>query len=245
VRGSAATAKLPSQAPSTRSGSTDPLDIPGAEDLDDASHAAATAKDDNFAGLPSDATEVSRAPTSPMERSERLHEIGFHHPIESDTLPDAPARPPAAPIAAPKPRTQTAELDDILKRIDKVLSESPAPASEAPRPPAPTAPPKPVEKLDPADVLKRIDDALAEGHGGRANQPTMPRPGWAEEAKRAVTEIGETKPAVAQPSRTSSANDVPDWAKSDVQDDDLSKDGKDEKKGTDGKGETPGQQKLF
>ena len=259
ARGSAATAKLPSQGPSTRSGSTDNLDIPAAQELDEESHAAATVRDDSFSGLPGDAA-VARGPTTPMERSERLREIGFHHPIETDKLPDAPVLPPPMPAVAPsvpayqapthtptpspKPRTQTAELDDILKRIDKVLSESPAPASDAPKPAAPTAPPRVTEKLDPADVLKRIDDALAEGHGGRSAQATMPRPGWAEEAKRAATEIGgnEPKPAVAQPARKTSSNDVPDWAKADVQDDDLSKD---EKKDPEGKGGAAGQQKLF
>jgi len=261
ARGSAATAKLPSQAASTRSGTTDNLDIPAAQELDDESHAAATLRDDSFAAQAAAEAAIARGPTTPMERSERLREIGFHHPIETDKLPEAPALPPAVPAATPstpvyeapthiptpKPRTQTAELDDILKRIDKVLSESPAPAGESPKPAPPTAPPRVTEKLDPADVLKRIDDALAEGHGGRAAQATMPRPGWADEAKRAATEIGasDPKPAVAQPSRKTSSNDVPDWAKADVQDDDLSADEKKDKKDADGKGGAAGQQKLF
>lgn len=66
-----------------------------------------------------------------LRKAERLGEIGFHHTSE-------PNRPPAgAPVLVPspasetvsEPRTQTAELDDILSRIDKVLAENPVMAT--------------------------------------------------------------------------------------------------------------------
>ncbi len=81
------------------------------------------AMEDLFAGLKP--TEVeSRTGTGVIKKANRLEELGFHHEIESDRLPSQ-----ADSVAAPaKPRSQTAELDDILKRIDQVLADSPAPA---------------------------------------------------------------------------------------------------------------------
>jgi hypothetical protein len=71
-------------------------------------------RDELFAGLkPTDGGDDAAA------KVKRLQELGFHHSIEAKT-------PVVEPLAnqPPKPRTQTAELDDILKRIDKVLTES-------------------------------------------------------------------------------------------------------------------------
>ncbi len=66
----------------------------------------------------------------------RMEEIGFHHQIESDKV--VPQVPAAAVVAESKaadtptpaaavPRSQTAELDDILRRIDKVLADGSTP----------------------------------------------------------------------------------------------------------------------
>lgn len=203
-----------------------------------------------------------RPGTSVIKRVNRLEEIGFHHQIPSDKLP---AQSPPAPgqVDPPKPRTQSAELDDILKRIDKVLADSPtassappsAPQSErlAVRPPSERLPAKPdaPAKLDPSDVLKRIDQALAESQGGAA-EVTMMDPDWADEAERAATADVAKKPstgaipstppappAAAKPAEPAkpAAPKIPDWARSDIQDEDL-----DKKDDNDGKG---GQQKLF
>ena len=61
-----------------------------------------------------------------LRKAERLGEIGFHHTAE-------PSRPATAASPATEtvnePRTQTAELDDILSRIDKVLAENPVMAT--------------------------------------------------------------------------------------------------------------------
>ena len=271
VRSSAPTAKLSTQPPgeqrvrpteglsSARAGSTANLDVGDATDLE--------AKDDLFSGLKKEEeTAVTREATPALQRSERLQEIGFHHPIESDkALPASPAPPMAAPsvpaTSQPKGRTQTAELDDILKRIDQVLADNPAPSAEPVlKNASPILPARPVEKMDPSEVLKRIDEALAEGHGGRANQMTMPRPDWEDEAKKVAS--GEvpivkgppTKPPTAHVVRSAkpdSVDEVPDWAKSDIQDEDLKpKPAPARHRATkrvrgDGKGEAPGQQRLF
>ncbi len=202
-----------------------------------------------------------RPGTSVIKRVNRLEEIGFHHQIPSDKLPaQSPPAPgttftpstPSPSIDPPKPRTQSAELDDILKRIDKVLADSPTtkPSERLAAKPAEPQPPAKSEssaKLDPSDVLKRIDQALAESQGSNAAEVTMMDPDWADEAQRAATADVPAKP-VAGPATTPAAAKpadpakpaapkIPDWARSDIQDEDL-----DKKDDSDGKG---GQQKLF
>ncbi len=172
------------------------------------------AKDSLFAGLGEVEDRSTEGPgTHAIKNAARMEEKGFHHQIESDQLPaikegppvESMARAPAivtapAPITPPpiepavgvpaKPRSQTAELDDILKRIDQVLAETPtAPPPVAPAPPKPpTAQIKAGEKIDPNDVLRRIDEALAESQGDRAGQMTVPRPDWARDAERSAEE---------------------------------------------------------
>lgn len=113
------------------------------------------------------------------DRAGRIEEIGFHvgskaaearlPAAEPASPPSPPSPPPAAAPAVqvaaergasePAPgqaRTQTQELDDILKRIDAVLSESNATASEATltsqasagQPTMSVAQPPPTEKVD-------------------------------------------------------------------------------------------------
>ena len=88
-------------------------------------------------------TEAVREPTrnlDPASKVQRMADLGFHAGV--DRTPSArPAAPEAAPAAeatitadlsgatAPADRGQTAELDDILSRIDKVLAENPVLAS--------------------------------------------------------------------------------------------------------------------
>lgn len=93
-------------------------------------------------------------PKDVVEKAVRLEERGFHVGAAKPAEPQPAATAPPAPVAADAaPRTQTAELDDILKRIDAVLSESNAPSSEATlsggaQPTMPVAQPPPTEKLE-------------------------------------------------------------------------------------------------
>jgi hypothetical protein len=274
VRSSAPTAKLATQPSGDKVRPTESSLVARnpATDLEIGDDTDTEAKDELFSGLQAEA-KVEAPPerkesTPAMQRSERLQEMGFHHPIEAEKALPASAPPPMAEMVTPgKPRTQTAELDDILKRIDQVLADNPPPPTDSVLLRAlPTLPPRPVEKLDPSDVLKRIDEALAEGHGGRANQMTMPRPDWEDEAKKVAS--GEvpivkapapppSKPPTAQIAKPAVADEIPDWAKSDIQDEDLPAkptpatppappaNKSDTKSESDGKGETPGQQRLF
>ena len=119
-------------------------------------------RDELFAGLkPTDGGDDAAA------KVKRLQELGFHHSIEAKT-------PVVEPLAnqPPKPRTQTAELDDILKRIDKVLSESqtaeakpavPGAAAQVPAKPEPmrtesvVVDPVPAKATDPVAAAKPAD----------------------------------------------------------------------------------------
>ena len=93
-----------------------------------------------FAGLEAKPAASVDPAQEATRKASRLAELGFHHSIDTQAAKPLPEEA--------KPRTQTAELDDILKRIDKVLADSvpsstaptaPAPVSPAPVPPAPAA----------------------------------------------------------------------------------------------------------
>lgn len=90
-------------------------------------------------------TETVREPTrnlDPASKVQRMADLGFHAGVDR-TPPARPAVPESAAVpaaeatittdlsgeAAPADRGQTAELDDILSRIDKVLAENPVLAS--------------------------------------------------------------------------------------------------------------------
>lgn len=141
-RGSAPTVKLPTTDPARA------VTPPAARSADD--DAAA----DLFSGL--GAAKPAPPPAKDVvDKAGRIEEYGFHvgskaanesgvRAAEASAAAAAAAAAavaPAAPAPAPAPatsvempgqgRTQTQELDDILKRIDAVLSETGAPASEA------------------------------------------------------------------------------------------------------------------
>ncbi len=95
-----------------------------------------------FAGLEA----KPAAPVDPAQeatrKASRLAELGFHHSIDTQAAKPLPEEA--------KPRTQTAELDDILKRIDKVLADSvPASAAPAATPAPPAAAPLPIPSPTP------------------------------------------------------------------------------------------------
>jgi hypothetical protein len=142
-----------------RRGSAPTVKLAAAEGARDASEDQAAA--DLFGGLSeakarADAAPPIHVPTPPQlpipkdiaEQVVRLEERGFHvgagrtdvpaHPRPSTEGVSPPIKTPDAKPAegnqAEVPgqaRSQTAELDDILKRIDAVLSETNAPQSEA------------------------------------------------------------------------------------------------------------------
>ncbi len=142
-----------------RRGSAPTVKLPAAEGRHDASEDKAAS--DLFAGLSEAKAKADAAPPIHLpapaqlpipkdiaEQVVRLEERGFH---VGAGRTDVPAQPrPSTEGAAPaiktpevkpaedkaveipgQPRSQTAELDDILKRIDAVLSETNAPQSEA------------------------------------------------------------------------------------------------------------------
>jgi len=167
-RGSAPTVKLPAES------ATDRIRKP----TGDEQAAADLFGDLSAAKAKADAAPPNIVPGPPQlampkdiaEKVQRLEERGFHvgtgktdppHP-PAPLIPTQPKADAAAVADGEIPgqaRSQTAELDDILKRIDAVLSESGSPASEAtltnqqgeshqtmPLPTVHTSPP--TEKLD-------------------------------------------------------------------------------------------------
>lgn len=124
-RGSAPTVKLPSAdiSPERKTSADDDA----ASDLF-SGLSAAKAKADAAPPLVIPSAPQLAPPRDIAEKALRLEERGFHVGAAKNTEPEA--KPAAAELAG-QPRTQTQELDDILKRIDAVLSESGSPASEA------------------------------------------------------------------------------------------------------------------
>lgn len=142
-----------------RRGSAPTVKLPAAEGARDASEDQAAA--DLFGGLSAakakaDAAPPIHVPAPPQlpipkdiaEQVVRLEERGFHVgagrtdvPAQQRQSTEGAAPAIKTPEGKPaegnqsevpgQPRSQTAELDDILKRIDAVLSESNAPQSEA------------------------------------------------------------------------------------------------------------------
>jgi hypothetical protein len=150
-RGSAPTVKLQAE-----SGNTD--DAAAADLFSGLS--AAKVKADAAVVAPLPPPPPKTVPKDDVEKAGRIEQYGFHVGTKAVTEPPPPPPPPAdarpataSDPAAGAPRTQTQELDDILKRIDAVLSESGSPASEATMPnqqqatmPLPQSPP--TEKLE-------------------------------------------------------------------------------------------------
>jgi hypothetical protein len=171
-RGAAPTQKLPSSEASTAparqptpSIATPSADDEAAADLFGGLAAARAKADATPTPLPVPPPAPKDPPKNLVDQAGRIEEYGFHVGTKaSEAAKPGESSKPAAPAAAASaeapaaPKTQTQELDDILKRIDAVLSETDAPAADATMMtqqggnggqatlPVPTAPP--TEKLE-------------------------------------------------------------------------------------------------
>lgn len=132
-----------------RRGSAPTVKLPTTDSARPAKSADDDAAADLFSGLgpakPKTESEPPRAPAKDVvDKAGRIEEYGFHVGTKAANESDARQADAAAAAAVAKPepataipevpgqsRSQTQELDDILKRIDAVLSETGAPASEA------------------------------------------------------------------------------------------------------------------
>ena len=155
--GAAAPARSPAAPPAgehQRRGSAPTVKLPAAEEKAAADLfgglSEAKAKADAAPPIHVPAPPPLPIPKDIAEQAARMEERGFHVPaarIEVASRPTTegsspPISAPEKPAAETRPvdkqtevpgqsRSQTAELDDILKRIDAVLSETNAPQSEA------------------------------------------------------------------------------------------------------------------
>ena len=130
-RGSAPTVKLPAEQGTDRIRKPTDGDKPAIDLFGGLS--AAKAKADAAPPIVVPGPPQLAIPKDIAEQVQRLEDRGFHvGTLKTEQPPTAVAKTeePAAELPG-QARSQTAELDDILKRIDAVLSESGTPASEA------------------------------------------------------------------------------------------------------------------
>lgn len=125
-RGSAPTVKLPTQEPAKPS-----ADEAAAADLFGGLAEARVRADSAPAPAPAAAPVAKEPPKDTTEKAGRIEDYGFHIGSKAAESSTRSAADPVIAEAAAQPRSQTQELDDILKRIDAVLSETDAPAAEA------------------------------------------------------------------------------------------------------------------
>lgn len=124
-RGSAPTVKLPTAEPAKPVAGGD--DDAAAADLFSGLAEAKAKADQAPTPVPEPAPAPKEPPKDAVEGASRIEDYGFHVGAKAA---ETAAKPEAAPVPV-QPRSQTQELDDILKRIDAVLSESDAPPAEA------------------------------------------------------------------------------------------------------------------
>ncbi len=246
--GSAKTVKLPA-APSKPTDSPSPIvgrksstDLPTSKELADSDAEAL----DGLFGKRDEAIPPSESPSVALRRkASRMEELGFHHGIVTDKLPDGKAAVPSAtPVPAANspqimpdgtPRSSTAELTSILERIDKFLAE------DTPAKPVPTLPPN----IATTTLVKSVSEE--EAHAAQ-RAPTEPMPptdssGAVHAATHSATKGTE---AMAKPETTAIAKPdaqkktQPMWARPDAMDEDVEAKAKDEKKP-----DTGDQQRLF
>jgi hypothetical protein len=185
--------------------------------------AVATDKDDDeamqtlFANVPVDkksAPEVSNDPgTEAARKASRMAELGFHHSINPNA-PAASAAPSAAATLMPTdaaptaPRSNTAELNAILERIDQFLAEDP---KESAKPV--TAETGAADKTEAVAQTTKAEmmPATVVVHSTPNSAPLEPKP-----AAEAVPAAPAETPAI-------STKTTPLWARADAVDEDVSK----------------------
>lgn len=172
------------------------------------------------------------APPKPRTQTAELDDILKRIDQVLAEAPSAPAAIAAtAPVAPPPPKPpEKLDPSDVLKRIDQALAESQGTHAE-------------LTMLDPdwEDDAKRAATDDETSRRTAADRKATAQPA-SERSATAVPPPAPPKPVIERtassetPAGTAKKDELPDWARSDIQDEDL----KDE--GDDGKG---GQQKLF
>ncbi len=229
--GAAKTVKLPATptkpTDSPMVGRKPTTDLPRGKDLAAGSADSEADAIDGLFGKRDDPIVPSETPSVALRRkASRMEELGFHHGIVTDKLPDgktAAGTPTApAPASAPilpdgTPRSSTAELTSILERIDKFLAE------DTPAKPTPTLP----SKTATTSLIKAIsDDTTANVESLKPAEPA-PSADPAAKATEAMAKVDEpAKPAKPDPNKKTQ----PMWARADAMDDDIDAPPKDEKK---------------
>jgi len=186
--------------------------------------------------LPSTEEAGSKA----SRKASRLAELGFHHSINPDsqaatTILAAPAPGAAAPGA---PRSNTAELNAILERIDQFLAEDPKDSAAK----SATAGEESASEATPTEDAARVMQAKTEMlpvtavvHSSiHSSRPLEPKAASEDSASVKKTEA-DAKTDVA---KVDVAKATPLWARADAVDEDVTK----HDESTDKPGE---QQRLF
>lgn len=178
-------------------------------------------------------------------KASRLQELGFHHSIPSDDLTDKP-KTPASPSAATTiippvssaaatttppttgtpetPRSSTAELTNILERIDKFLAEdTPSSANAVVNDPQKTEAPEKIEdnSTEVMDVIPDAPDKKSPAYDTTKTLSNNEEGAAKEQVEEKSTNDPEVKKGTddAVPAMRKTQ---PMWARPDVTDDDLS-----------------------
>jgi hypothetical protein len=224
-RSAAKTAKLPADKPASPVIAAPPA-TPIAPQIRKPDAATPPSTDDD--AMESLFSGVSKSGPDEAERkASRLAELGFHHSINTT----APADKPAVPAA---PRSNTAELNAILERIDQFLADEPKDGSASSADTAKAATPT-------AAPITPATSATPTAPGTTTPPPERKTELMPASDAPAVTPVAlEQKPAPAptapdQSAKPESQKTTPLWARPDAVDDDVAK--KDQ--------EDNGQQRLF
>jgi hypothetical protein len=152
LRGQAKTVKVEPPVKDQRNTTTQLVAAKTAQPDDD------DARDSLFGGLGSDSEDDTK------RKVDRLSELSLHQTVEKTAVV---ADPHAAPLPGETPalpaanRSQTAELDDILSRIDKVLAENPVMASSTITP----------ESATPEQKARAAESTVASDSAAKTDKP--------------------------------------------------------------------------
>ncbi len=187
TRSAAQTVKMPSASPKDEAGkATGKMPAPSKPDGADGEMEGLFSGLDAGIDTPTDPKKPS---TDSHTRAARMEAVGLHQPsIHTDNTEPQPTanspKPPSPLIQAvgqspsmAKARSQTQELDDILKRIDKVLSDGPGTKpTEAPAAPVLAVPAAPIAAAPAAVVPAAQPEAPVPAPAAPA---ATPKPLWA------------------------------------------------------------------